>query len=349
MHTIRARNVNDAYLQGLFLLNDAAGRRPSRNGNVLVMDESVSTMYSRPHERVLFNAQRDANPFFHLVESLWMLAGRADIELLTYYVPHMRTFSDDGLFFNAAYGHRWRCHFLRHHEGPYHRTIDQLDLVVEMLRENPHDRRAYVAMWDPRDLGSTSKDVACNVGVKFELSADGEYLNMTVFNRSNDIVWGLYGANAVHFSVLQEYMAARLGKEIGWYEHVSANFHAYEERWDKVWPVQQTDRDRYDAHPNDPLHVSTFPLVFDPVSWDRENHTCIKLLTAEKTLRLPDVEAMVNPFFREILYPMTFAYFGHRTVKNTSGAIRALENAIDVAGRVDWLVAGREWLLRRVI
>jgi hypothetical protein len=34
---------------------------------------------------------------------------------------------------------------------------------------------------------------------------------MTVTNRSNDLCWGMLGANYVHFTILQEYLAARLG------------------------------------------------------------------------------------------------------------------------------------------
>ncbi len=38
----------------------------SRNGPVLVIDEPVIITYEKPQERVLFNKERDANPFFHL-------------------------------------------------------------------------------------------------------------------------------------------------------------------------------------------------------------------------------------------------------------------------------------------
>ncbi len=50
---------------------------------------------------------------------------------------------------------------------------------------------------------------------------------MTVCNRSNDIVWGLYGSNVVAFSILQEVLAYELKLIIGNYTHVSNNFHCY--------------------------------------------------------------------------------------------------------------------------
>jgi hypothetical protein len=51
---------------------------------------------------------------------------------------------------------------------------------------------------------------------------------MTVFCRSNDLIWGAYGANAVHMSILQEYVACGLARPVGHYWQVSNNYHVYE-------------------------------------------------------------------------------------------------------------------------
>ena len=83
MHVINARNVNSAYPQALHYIAIAGDRVASRNGPVLRAPEPVSTVYAKPWERVLFDPQRDANPFFHLFESLWMLDGRNDVATLT--------------------------------------------------------------------------------------------------------------------------------------------------------------------------------------------------------------------------------------------------------------------------
>jgi hypothetical protein len=55
-----------------------------------------------------------------------------------------------------------------------------------------------------------------------------------VFNRSNDMIWGAYGANAVQFSFLQEYLAAAIGAWVGTYRQVSNSFHVYPEVFTKV-------------------------------------------------------------------------------------------------------------------
>ena len=70
MKVIQARNVNDALVKGAQLMKSGGQAQASRAGGTLEYPEPVCTVYERPLERVLFDAVRDANPFFHLMESL---------------------------------------------------------------------------------------------------------------------------------------------------------------------------------------------------------------------------------------------------------------------------------------
>ena len=94
MKVIRARNVNDALLLGLDLFQDPRNFREqqSRNGTTYEALEPVTTVYEKPWERVMLVKARDANPFFHFIEGLWMLAGRNDLKPLTYLVSSMKIF-----------------------------------------------------------------------------------------------------------------------------------------------------------------------------------------------------------------------------------------------------------------
>lgn len=232
-HVINARNVEDAFSTGVNLMRQPhVVRGESRNGPVSVWPGPVITHTARPLERVLFNPLRKANPFFHLMESLWMLAGRDDLPWLAYFNKRMAEYSDDGGKTQpAAYGFRWRNFF----------GYDQIDAIVEELRRNPQTRRCVLAMWDgggdkggtnPDDWGDLSRaivgsaDVPCNTQCYFTIDADG--LHMGVTCRSNDLVWGAHGANAVHFSVLQEYIAARVGVPVGTMTQFSWNYHLYD-------------------------------------------------------------------------------------------------------------------------
>ena len=136
MKVIKARNVQQALPEALYQLRNEGVERESRNGPVRMFPEPVTTVYLRPAERVMFWPERDCNPFFHLVESLWMLAGRRDVEYVARYVERMRTYSDDGKVFHGAYGFRWRNFFFD----------DQLPKIIDVLKANPDDRRQVLSM-----------------------------------------------------------------------------------------------------------------------------------------------------------------------------------------------------------
>ena len=209
------RNVNQAYRIMMQQMHNKGLVEDTRNGPAFVFPEPVLTCYSNPTERVLWDSRRNANPFFHLMEALWMLAGRNDVHFLELFNRNMANYSDDSETLYGAYGYRWHYFF----------GINQLDTIIRALRYNTSDRRLVLTMWSPKDLGWNSKDIPCNTQCYFRVN-QGK-LEMTVTCRSNDMIWGAYGTNYVHFSFLQEYVAAMAGLPVGRLYHFSHNFHAY--------------------------------------------------------------------------------------------------------------------------
>jgi thymidylate synthase len=306
----------------------------SRNGPVYVMSEPVTTHYLFPTNRVLFNERRDANPFFHLFEAMWMLTGGNDVSSMVYFVKQIAEYSDDGITFHGAYGHRWR-HW-EPDEPTEHAYSDQLENIIAILKRNPDDRRVILQMWDPkRDLNRSGKDFPCNVTAKFEIGLN-RALNMIVFNRSNDIIWGAYGANAVHFSFLQEYIAARVGVPVGWYEQISTNYHAYKDVFDKLYPVVVGIRPT----------CRNVELVSNPDTFDREVTEMMDMMHMHRHIPIRVADKWENNFLRDICVPMADAYLEFRTLKSKR-AIEILNTAINEHDSVDWLVAGLRWMQRR--
>lgn len=315
MHVIHARNVNDAYRQGLDLFDLGNFQvKPSRAGDTMEAPWPVTTVYVNPTERVLFAPVRDANPFFHLFESLWMLAGRKDVEFLAQFSKQAAGLIEGG----ASYGYRWRRHF----------GVDQLSTIAGMIKKDPTTRRAVLGIWDPSvDLNSSNKDIPCNDTVKF--CARRGVLDMVVFNRSNDMIWGCYGANAVHFSFLQEYMAALIGLPVGTYTQISCNYHVYVDLWNKKraepqWTDQYAQKE-----------VCVYPLVHDPVVFDMELDTLLN------TRLFP--ARCHNPFLSEVAYPMWDAW---ETWKD-GDKYGAVEKA-EFIGASDWGQAATDWFRRRL-
>src|SRR5437016_2476859 len=96
MYVNNATTVSEALSQGLHAIRVHGIEKPSRVGAVLVMPRPVLTEYKDPTNRVLFSPMRDANPFFHVMETLWMLAGRNDLPWLTRFNKRFEAYSDDG-------------------------------------------------------------------------------------------------------------------------------------------------------------------------------------------------------------------------------------------------------------
>lgn len=215
MTILKARNVNGLLMPALRLIQAEGQPVSSRAGPVLTVPWPVMSVYERPRERVLLHPLRHCNPFFHFFEAMWMLAGRNDVEYLEQFVPRMATFAEDNGLLHGAYGYRWRKHY----------DFDQIDWAVKHLANDPSSRRCVINMWDPDADNEPKNDLPCNTQLMFRVV--GNALNMTVLNRSNDAIWGAYGANCVHFSFLQEFMACALELEVGRMFQFTNNLHIY--------------------------------------------------------------------------------------------------------------------------
>lgn len=412
MH-IKVRNVNEAFktiINGIDTGNIPTIETPSRNGPVLQIPEPIMVTYLSPRERVLFNAVRDANPFFHIYEALWMLAGRNDVKALKFYASKIDQFSDDGETFNGAYGYRWR-HGIRHTFNPGvtdpdtgvflmgqftpTKDVDQLKLIIEHLKQNPESRRAVLQMWNVEDdllkispqdtttsanqtyktVSPPSRDVCCNLSVMFSLRVADEVktiggirppgyeswtehpmnyrLDMTVTNRSNDIIWGMLGANVVHFSFLQEYIACALGIEVGHYHQFSNNAHVYTETnsgWHpKKWLEEYNSRTMhspplltYDYNVGTSLNLfGTEELSVE--EFDKEVKEVVEFYSELRVeTRLYPVP-LKSGFLRYTVIPILSAYQLYKA-KDLYSAHKLLH----ACAGADWRVACRNWIERRL-
>ena len=345
MKVIEATNINDALVQGIDLLVKHGMRRDSRNGATLEIQEPVTTVFRRPWNHVLLNPARDANPFFHLMESLWILAGREDVAFVSEFNSNISNYSDDGIVFNAAYGYRLR-------NGVINAHLDQLQQAIDILRTDPNSRQVVCQIWDEDDLyDPITKDKACNLEILFKIRTVDEApkLCMTVYNRSNDIIWGLYGANVVQFSMIQEYVSAHLGILMGPYTHVSDSFHAYTEgKGGEVF--QATYKDLY----NNKYH-DTYAMI--PMQRMRLSITNINQFEHDLQgfFLMYDMDGIdgilntphhvwVSDYFRQLVLP-TLRIYAMYKAKDTTAIPPILAGIIDGY----WRTACHIWLTNRGI
>lgn len=332
---ITVDNVNEALPHGLRLLQTHGKPTASRGLNVIRVPGPVMTVYLNPTRRVLFDSVRDANPFFHLIESLWIIAGSNKVDLPRYFLEGIARFSDDGQTFHGAYGHR-----LRHAHG-----FDQIEMAIAVLKEKPDTRQVVLSIWHPQmDLGAVTKDVPCNDMLMFDI-VEGK-LNMTVCNRSNDCILGAYGANVVQFSMLQEFIAASVDVEVGVYVQQSNNFHVYEDNpfWVKYIDGETTSLDNV-FNPYMSPNIHPYQLAIDPSDARDVMFDCKALCHAAESGDRPLVNDFYHSaYFTDVVLPMIRTYDLYKS-KDFKGA---LKETINIAAP-DWGRAAREWVTRRAV
>lgn len=370
VHVINATSVGHALVQGIQWLRGDGVLERTRNGDAYVSPVPVVTVQSHPWRCVLFSPARDANPFFHMVEAAWMLAGRNRVEDLVPYVSRFRNYAD-GDVVHGAYGHRWRHAF----------GFDQIEHVVDMLRRDPSTRQAVIQMWDASathgieenrhgvgmfplppsgggggvgggdaivirdagqdDLRGSWRDRPCNTHVYLRIR-NGDILDMTVCCRSNDAIWGAHGANAVHFATLLSWLARRVGVMVGRLTQVSNNYHAYVSELDRI--------------------TRRCPRGDLSLLWDRryESHLVTTGVTPAATDAELDRYWQRASLFPHGSRPLEHAWSGigcqwlrdvaSATVAHAwyrQGRMGDAIHAVSAIHALDWRVACTEWLRRR--
>lgn len=317
---INVRNANDLFSEMFWKFKTSGVHAETRNGPVIKIPEPVITTVRNPWERVLFHKGRNCNHIFHLMESIWILAGRNDVEFLQQFNSKIGQYSDDGETFNAAYGYRLRNHF-KH---------DQLIEVITKLREDPSTRQAVLQLWDSKDLIKDTKDRACNTQLIFEIV--NNKLNLCVINRSNDAWWGYAGANIVHFTILQEFVASSVGVMMGYYRTFSTNLHLYTELY---------DASEYLKHP--PISEE-----YDYYGLGVAGATRLMTDTDYNTF-LKDCEAFCNhPFDQDAIYNNHFfEYVAKPMAQIVKVRKEKLGNGVAEASSIlaeDWKAAAYNWI-----
>lgn len=234
MNTYIGNNFNDVYpnlIKGIMKYGNTV---PSRNGETKELHPAYLEIH-QPRQRLVTAIGRPVNVAFALAEVVWILSGRQDVEMLKHYNRKISQWSDDGLHFNAAYGHRLR----------WAHEYDQIRDVIDLLREDPNSRQATLVTWSKDDRAYTTwetwdfdkcepnqwreknvtKDRACNV-LSHLLIRNGALDWMQVV-RSNDAMWGS-PYNFMQFTHLQEWIARSVGVPVGKYIHVADSLHIYD-------------------------------------------------------------------------------------------------------------------------
>jgi len=213
-----ATSFEHAYIQAIDALM-RLGQTSYPRG--LETKELISYMlgFENSRKRLIFNPERKINLAFMLAECLWIMNGREDVDMISFYNSKISQFSDNSHTFHGAYGPR-----LRRLPDKNLIPLDQFRLVIDKLKSDSDSRQAICNIFLAGSDYVITKDVPCTISFQFLLRRNK--LNMIASMRSNDVLLGL-STDVYNFSTIQEVMASELEVELGWYYHVDGSLHIY--------------------------------------------------------------------------------------------------------------------------
>jgi len=194
-------------------------------------------------------------------ELFWYLDGEHHIRNLQEHTSIWDEWADEDGNLDTAYGRFWRRYpvpFISHWQegeewanghngndwvahgdgGP---TFDQIQYVIDNIKNNPNSRRHVVTAWHPANA-AVSTLPPCHYTFVFNVQG-GNKLNLHLTQRSGDVALGV-PFNIACYALLQRMIAQELGLEVGKFHHSITDAHIYcgkgeradwwEEHWDEV-------------------------------------------------------------------------------------------------------------------
>ena len=169
-------------------------------------------------------------------ELLWFLNGDTNIKYLQENgVRIWNEWANEQGDLGPVYGHQWR--------NWNNDEIDQIQEIINTLKENPNSRRMLVSAWNPSVLPDTSKSFSenvsngkaalppCHAFFQFYV-ADGK-LSCQLYQRSADIFLGV-PFNIASYSLFTLMIAQVCGYEAGEFIHTLGDAHIYNNHIDQL-------------------------------------------------------------------------------------------------------------------
>lgn len=159
-------------------------------------------------------------------ELLWFIAGDTNVKYLNDNgVKIWDDWADENGDLGPVYGYQWR-NWPNGNGG----TIDQIEKLVDSLKNNPDSRRHLVTAWNPADVDDMALP-PCHTLFQFYI-ADGK-LSCQLYQRSADIFLGV-PFNIASYALFTMMLAQVCKLEVGDFVHTLGDAHIYSNHFEQV-------------------------------------------------------------------------------------------------------------------
>ena len=154
-----------------------------------------------------------------IYELLWFLRGDTNVRWLQEHgVRIWNEWADENGELGPVYGHQWRS--LPDYNGG---TIDQIQNVIDLIKNHPDSRRMMVSAWNPAEVEQMALP-PCHCLFQFYVADDR--LSLQLYQRSADTFLGV-PFNIASYALLLQMMAQVTGLKPGEFVHTTGDTHLY--------------------------------------------------------------------------------------------------------------------------
>ena len=154
-----------------------------------------------------------------IYELLWFLQGDTNVKYLQEHgVRIWNEWADENGELGPVYGHQWRS--WPDYDGGH---IDQIQMVLDQIKNNPNSRRMMVSAWNVAEVNKMALP-PCHTIFQFYV-ADGK-LSLQLYQRSADTFLGV-PFNIASYALLCMMMAQVTGLQPGEFIHTTGDTHLY--------------------------------------------------------------------------------------------------------------------------
>ncbi|TVR42902.1 MAG: thymidylate synthase [Planctomycetota bacterium] len=179
-----------------------------------------------------------------IIELLWFLSGRTDNTWLKERgvsiwdewatAEQCARFGRHAGDLGPIYGHQWRNYGAsRNSEGGFAADgVDQIQQVIDGIRENPESRRLIVSGWNPVEANQVALP-PCHTLFQFWCDPKERILSCQLYQRSGDVFLGV-PFNIASYSLLTMMIAQVTGYTAGEFIHTLGDAHLYHNHFEQA-------------------------------------------------------------------------------------------------------------------
>lgn len=217
-------NCNDAFQQALKYILIHGKTITTRNSSVIRVQNLHYTFTTTPLVSIRRTAWKKC-----LLEWEWFMSGSNNIKDLDVSVhPWWEPWADEAGEIANNYARQFRSS-----EGATSPPLDQIEYLIDGIRNHPFSRRNVITTWNTNDMAQPSTPITNCHGsiIQAFVQPDTNKLDLTTYQRSADMVLGV-PHNWLQYWAFLQWLAYRSGREVGSLTWFGGDCHIYPDHID---------------------------------------------------------------------------------------------------------------------